>query len=137
MTLEDKINRELDHFNHNHDGINSPKVINPMFDLSRKSVQAGVTANTGSTQATGEQIIKDIVEISVCANAGDSLRLPFAVQGLQILITNHGANSCDVFPSLGDFVDEVEDTAKAVAANASILCTAYDNKYWECLTMAR
>jgi len=123
---------------HNHDGINSPKVINPMFNLARKSVQSGVVANVGSTQPTATKLLKDVVEIATCANAGDSVLLPYAVQGLQILIINHGANSCDVFPNVGDSINEgAVDTAKALAANASMLCTAYDNTNFECLTMAR
>lgn len=123
---------------HTHNGIDSPKTMNPMFNLSKQSVQKGVTANTGSTQATGEKIIKDMVEIATCANAGDSLTLPIAVIGLQILIINHGANSADIFPNVGDAINEAAvDTAKAVAADASMICTCWNDGQWECLTLAR
>jgi hypothetical protein len=123
---------------HNHDGLNSPKVKAPQSNLTVQFVQSGITASTGSTQATGVQIIGDLVEISVCANAGDSVRLPMAKRGLQILITNHGAASADIFPAVGDFINEAAvDTAKACAADATLLLWCYANKYWEALTLAR
>jgi len=123
---------------HTHNGADSPKVMMPAFDLTLKSVQVGITAATGSTQATGVQITKDIAEISVCANAGDAVTLPRAKAGLQILITNHGAASCDVFPAVGNAINEgAADAAKALAANATLLCYAYDSTNFECLTLAR
>jgi hypothetical protein len=92
----------------------------------------------GSTQATGVQITSDIVEISVCANAGDSVRLPMAKRGLQILITNHGAQSCDVFPALNNTINEgTVNVAKALAANATFLCYSYDDTNFEILTLSR
>ena len=111
---------------------------NPTFTGQiKKSVQATVTADVGSTQG-GSPITADIVEIAVCANAGDSVTLPTAVAGLQILITNHGALSADVFPATSDAINEAAaDSAKALAVDASMLCSAYDATNWECLTMAR
>lgn len=123
---------------HTHDGINSPRTIQPMFLLSIKSVQRGLTAATGSTQATGIQITSDLVEISVCANAGDALTLPRAKQGMSIIITNHGAASADIFPAVGEYINEAAvNTAKACAADASLLLWCYQDKYWESLTLAR
>ena len=123
---------------HTHDGINSPKIKQPVSDLTEQSVQSGITAATGSTQATGVQIKADLVEISVCATAGDALTLPRAKRGLQILITNHGAASADIFPAVGDFINEAAvNTAKTCAADASLLLWCYVDKYWEVLTLAR
>ena len=123
---------------HRHDGIDSLVIFQPDRNLNIKRVQAGITANVGSTQATGEKIYKDIAEISTCVNAGDSLTLPPASAGLQILIMNHGANSADIFPAIGDKIDEgAANAAKALAADASLLCTTYDSENWECLVQAR
>lgn len=103
-----------------------------------KGVQAGVTANTGSTQGTGTAITHGIVEISICANAGDALTLPTAVAGYDILITNHGVASADIFPNVSDVINEgTVDVAKALAVNASMRCVAYDVVNWECVTLAR
>lgn len=136
--IDEKLFNPLEVPYHTHNGIDSPKTIMPMFDLSLRTVQSGITASTGSTQATGVQITKDIVEISVCANAGDSLTLPYARTGLLIIITNHGANSADIFPNVGDAINEAAvNTAKAVAADATLICYAYSDSAWECLTLAR
>jgi len=138
MTFESEIKKLETREYHTHNGIDAPKVIDPMFNLSKKAVQAGVTAGTTQTQAGGIQVEKEVVEISVCANAGDTLRLPFAVQGLQILIINRGANSSDIFPNVDDDINEVgADTAYALAADASVICTAIDQTHWECLIQAR
>jgi len=102
-----------------------------------KSVTATITASTGSAQG-GSPLTKDYNEISVCATAGDSVTLPTAVAGLQITITNHGAESADVFPATDDAINEAAaNTAKALAADASMTCFSYDVTNWECLTLAR
>ena len=102
-----------------------------------KSVSAGVTAHVGSAQGNGA-FVEDIVEIATCANIGDAVTLPTAVAGLQALVINHGANSADVFPASSDNINEAgANLAKALAADASLLCTAYDATNWECLTLAR
>lgn len=102
-----------------------------------KTVQAGITADVGQAQG-GSPITANIAEIATCANANDSVTLPAAVAGLQVIVTNHGVAAADVFPAAGDAIDEAAaDTAKALAVNASMLCYAYDATNWECLTMAR
>ena len=103
----------------------------------KKSINAGVTADTGSSQGDGAQT-KDIIEIATCANAGDAITLPPAAAGLQIMIINRGANSADVFPATGDNINEAgANTAKSLAANAGMICTAIDETHWECWTQAR
>lgn len=104
----------------------------------KKSVQAGVTAYAGGGQANAIQITKDFVEISTCAASGDSVKLPEASPGLMIIITNHGENSCDVFPNTDDAINEASpNTAKSLGVNATMLCYAYDETNWECLTLSR
>lgn len=104
----------------------------------KKSVQAGITAHAGGGQADAVEITKDIAEISVCATAGDSVKLPAAVAGLQILIMNHGVAAADVFPNTDDAINEqAANAAKSLAADNSMLCTAYDDTNWECLTLSR
>lgn len=123
---------------HNHDGINSDFIKMPDRNLTKKAVQKGVTAAVGSTQATGVQIVRDIVEISVCANAGDSLTMPHAMPGLQVVIINHGANSADIFPAVGDQINEAAvNTALALPADDTMICYAYDDINFECLILSR
>ena len=103
------------------------------------SVTAAVTADVGSAQGNGAIAAGvDYLEISTTAVAGDAVTLPAAAAGVSVLISNHGANSADVFPASGDDINEAGvNTAKAVAANASIDCIAYDATNWECFTLAR
>lgn len=104
----------------------------------KKSFQVGITAYAGGGQASAVEITKDIAEISTCATVGDSVKLPAAVAGLVILITNHGEAAANVFPNTSDDINKTGvDTAKSLAVNASMLCSAYDDTNWECLTLAR
>lgn len=103
-----------------------------------KSVQAGIIAHAEGGQAEAVEIAKDIAEISVCATGGDSVKLPAALAGLQIIVINHGAAAADVFPNTDDDINETgANTAKSLGIDASMLCIAYDDVNWECLTLTR
>lgn len=105
--------------------------------VMRLATTATVTADVGSIQG-GSAITRSLVEIAVSANAGDAVTLPTAIVGQVVLISNHGAQSVDVFPASGDAINEAAgDSAKALAANAGMLCFAYDATNWECYTLAR
>lgn len=78
------------------------------------------------------------VEIATVASTDDSVKFPAAAAGLQVIITNHGANAGTCFPASGDKINEASgDAAKALAADASLLCYAQAATDWECLTLAR
>lgn len=104
----------------------------------KKSTQVGVTAYAGGGQGSAVAITKDIVEISVCASGGDSVKLPAAAAGLQILVINHGAEAADVFPDTDDAINEgAANAAKSLAVNTTMLCSAYDDTNWECVLLTR
>ena len=104
----------------------------------KRSVQIGITAFATGGQASAVLITADIAEISVCATAADSVKLPSAVAGLVVLITNHGAAAANVFPNTDDAINEAAvNTAKSLGIDASMLCIAYDATNWECLTLTR
>ena len=103
-----------------------------------RSAQVGITAFATGGQASAVAIVADIAEISVCATGGDSVKLPTAVAGLVIKITNQGAAASDIFPNTDDAINEAAaNTAKSLGVDASMLCIAYDATNWECLTLAR
>lgn len=77
------------------------------------TVDAAVTAHAGGGQGSATAITKDYTNISTCATAGDSVKLPTAAVGLTHTITNRGAASADVFPYTGD-------TINGGSANAAI-----------------
>ena len=93
------------------------------------SVTTGITASTGSIQG-GSPLVSAINEISVCANAGDSVTLPAALPSLTVVVINNGAQSADVFPASSDNLGAGADTAAALAAGAQISYTAYDATNW-------
>lgn len=104
----------------------------------KKSSQVGVTAYAGGGQGSAVAITKDIVEISVCASGGDSVKLPAAAAGLQILVINHGAEAADVFPDTDDAINEgAANAAKSLAVDTTMLCSAYDATNWECVLLTR
>ena len=104
----------------------------------KKSDQVGITAHAGGGQGDAVVITKDIVEISICASGGDSVKLPVAAAGLQILVINHGAEAADVFPNTDDAInEEAANTAKSLAVNTTMLCSAYDGTNWECVLLTR
>jgi len=98
-------------------------------DSSLSSVTATITASTGSAQG-GSPLVSKINQISVCANAGDSVTLPGAIAGTIITIINSGAAACDVFPASGDTLGAGANTAISLAANATVNYAAYDTANW-------
>lgn len=104
--------------------------------MQRES-SVGVTADVGSAQGNGA-FTEDILEISTCGTTGDAVTLPGAEAGKVIFIINRGANAADVFPASGDNINEVgANTAKALAADAGMICIGIDATHWEAWTMAR
>lgn len=77
------------------------------------TVSPAVTAFAGGGQASATAISLDFSNITVCATAGDSVKLPAATVGKTYTITNRGAASANVFPATGD-------TINGGAANAAI-----------------
>ena len=60
---------------------------------------ASITAHAGGTQALATPILSAVTLIAVCATAADSVRLPPAVGGQMLWITNAGAASARIFAS--------------------------------------
>ena len=93
------------------------------------STTAGITASTTQTQGQGP-LTSDLNEISVCANANDTVTLPSAQPGLRITVINNGANTLQVFPASGDNLGAGVDTATTQAAGATNRYEAYDATSW-------
>lgn len=90
--------------------------------LHLELIQSGITANTGSSQATGTALTGAVCVISTCANAGDAVLLPIVQPGALVFVKNNGAQSADVFPRTSGVIDGGSaDAAKAVAAGAGTI----------------
>jgi hypothetical protein len=97
--------------------------------LVKRSVTAGITAHTDSSQGAGP-LTTDINQISVCANGGDAVTLPTAVAGYTVTIINNGAQACDVFPATDDDCGGGANTAVSLAAAANITYVSIDGTTW-------
>jgi hypothetical protein len=104
------------------------------------SVTTGITAATGSSQATGVVLTSRVNVIAVCATGGDAVTLPAGCGvGAEMLVRNNGAASADVFPPVGGaFNGGSTDAAVAVAsAKAStFICTSSNGLTWVSLAGA-
>lgn len=99
-------------------------------NILERETLAGITASTTQTQGQGA-LLDDINEISVCANANDTVTLPVAGAGRTITIINNGAQTLRIFPASGDDLGAGVDTATTLAAGANVTYAAYDATNWE------
>ena len=72
-----------------------------------------VTAFATGGQSSATAITKRFTNVSVCATAFDSVKLPAAAQGTVITVLNTGAATCSIFPASGDSIN-------AMAVNLSV-----------------
>jgi hypothetical protein len=77
-----------------------------------------VTAHAGGGQANGVPVTTPLIRVTVVASAADSITLPPAIRGMEILVLNDAAaNAMNVFPAVGE-------TINAGAANAALSVAA-------------
>lgn len=96
------------------------------------TVDAAVTAHAGGGQGSATAITKDYTNISTCATAGDSVKLPTAAVGKTYTITNRGAASADVFPYTGDTINGGSaNAAIALPVGATIQFVAINTTDWK------
>jgi hypothetical protein len=81
------------------------------------SVATGLTATPGGTQAAALALTKTINNVTTCATAADSVKLPLAALGARVVVRNSGAASMQVFGSGTDTINAVA-TATGVAVGA-------------------
>jgi len=94
------------------------------------STRSGIVARAGGGQANATLIAATYNRVLTVATAGDSVRLPRARPGVEIFIANRGANSLNVFPATGDFIN-------ALAANAAFARAAGTMSSFICVLAGR
>lgn len=96
------------------------------------SSQDGVTAHAGGGQANGVLITANVVNVTTVATAADSLRLPPAISGVDIVVHNSAAvNSMNVFPATGETINGgAANAALAIGAGKSTTFTCLTNGAW-------
>lgn len=98
---------------------------------THRSVTDGITAFATGGQASAVALTTDINEIDVSATNGDSVKLPAGVAGMEIIVINNdSAETIDVFPLSGDYINGNLDTALNVASQKQARFTCYKADYW-------
>ena len=90
----------------------------------------GIVAFAGGGQTSATLLVDGCNEINTVATTADSVKLPPAVGGTVVYLVNKGANSCQVFGSGIDTINEVATgTGVALAASAKgvYFCTRSAN----------
>lgn len=90
-----------------------------------QSYANGITAFAGGGQGSAVLLSAMINRVTVVATIGDSVKLPIAVPGMQIMVTNAAANSMNLFPGVGDAINALgANAAYAVAGGktVSLIC---------------
>lgn len=95
------------------------------------STDSGVTAFAGGGRTGAYAITKDVTEVATVATAADSVVLPAAVAGMQMMIINHGANAIQVFANGTDTINTTAGaTGVAQAAAAKTIYVCYASGLW-------
>lgn len=97
-----------------------------------KSVSASITAKVGGGQDATLALTKDINIVLTVATAADSVTLPTAVAGQEIIVANLGANALAVFPYTSDSIDDAAaDASITVAPEEVVTFISYTGIKWQ------
>jgi len=112
----------------------------PAFKTGRPrySVAAGLTAHAGGGQASALALTARVNQVSTVATAADSVVLPAAIAGEEIVVINAAAaNAMNVFPATGDAINALAaNTALSVVANKAIMFVCAVNGTWNSILTA-
>lgn len=102
--------------------------------LNLHKVTNAITAFATGGQASAVALVSTINSITVCATAGDSVKLPTATAGSIIQVSNLGAAYANIFPASGGLIDALgADVAIKLPVGASILFTCAVTGSWKSL----
>jgi len=80
----------------------SPNIVDDSIMLGGNPT---VTAFAGGGQANATILTALFSTVTVCASAGDSIRLPDAGAGRWVGVVNATPNACNIFPAAGSQID--------------------------------
>lgn len=101
---------------------------NPIVYDHNTTITAFATGGQGSATAlTGE-----FNNVTTCATASDSVKLPAAALGKKITVKNSGAAACAVFPASGDAINAMAvNLSVDLAPGGQMTFRAIDGTTWE------
>ena len=122
-------------------GLPDNNYVNGIAQGLNATVQNGVTAKAGGTQAAGTpiKVTAQLVSVDTCASSGDSVVLPVAQPGMQKMIFNntatsslyvYGANSTDTINGT------VGSTAYQIATFVAVLFSCPKAGVWTAIKSA-
>ena len=92
----------------------------------------GITAFATGGQASATALTEEINNVTTCATAGDSVKLPAAVAGKHVWVKNSGTTALDIFPATSDSIDALAvNLAVRIQPGSSIHFYAKDATVWE------
>lgn len=92
----------------------------------------GITAFATGGQASATALTGEWNNVTTCATAADSVKLPAAVAGQVITVKNSGATSLAVFPATGDAINALAANLSVdIAAGSEVTFRAIDATTWE------
>lgn len=95
-----------------------------------------ITAFATGGQASAVALTSTINSITVCATAGDSVKLPTATAGSLIQVGNLGAAYANVFPASGDLIDSLAaNAAVSLPSGGSLIFTCAVTGSWKSIPM--
>lgn len=97
----------------------------------QRNVQSDITAHAGGGQANATTITGEIVRISVCATAGDSVKFTDSNNGSEQRVINDGAQSADLFPASGEYINGAQNTAISIPVAGQAIATCYAVGHWK------
>ena len=94
--------------------VSSPGAMTQFNNFFAELVLDNITACAGGAQVGATQIAGQTARVTTVVTAGDSVMLPQALPGMDLMIINDAANTMTVWPFGTDTIDKL-------AANTSIL----------------
>ena len=98
-----------------------------VYDHNTAITAFATGGQTNATALTGE-----FNNVTVCATAADSVKLPAAILGQTITVKNSGAASLAVFPATGDAINALAaDLSVDIPVSGELTFRAIDGTTWE------
>ena len=96
-----------------------------------------ITATPSGTQANSAAINTAINRVTTVATAGDSVKLPVAAPGMQIIISNAAGQSMSVWPGVGDAVNGgAANASYPIAAGKTVEFFSAASGFWHAVLSA-
>ena len=97
-----------------------------------------LTAFAGGGQGSALQLAKEINRVTTVATAGDSVKLPVSVAGMQVTVINAAAsNAMDTFPATGEVINALSaNTALSLTANSTVIFSCAVAGTWNTVVTA-